>query len=128
MSSKSVIYTPGATVKSDNYAGMVSITIPAGGTESLTLASSTACKVDNMILNFKDANGVSEATGSINVNLIRDLGNNKSIKVGLLGTEIEGADSIAVNSINTWITSIKDSIEVTNNTDKDCIIVIDFIY
>lgn len=128
MSGKSVVYTPGATGKSANYAGTVSDTIPAGGDKSLTLASYTACKVDNIILNFKDTGAESGmATGSININLTRDVGNN-SIKVGLLSDELEDAVSVVVNNIGMWITSVNDSIEITNNTDTDCIIVIDFIY
>jgi hypothetical protein len=128
-SAKSTVYTPGATGKSNSYAGTVSDTIPAGGYKSLTLASYTACKVDNIILNFKDAGTESGiATGSININLTRDLSNGNNIKVGLLSDELEDAASVVVNNIGMWITSVNDSIEITNNTDTDCIIVIDFIY
>lgn len=128
MSSKSAVYTPGATGKSNSYAGTVSDTIPAGGYKSFTLASYTACKVDNIILNFKDVGTESGmATGSININLTRDLGND-NIKVGLLSDNLEDAVSVVINNIGMWITSVNDSIEITNNTDTDCIIVIDFIY
>lgn len=116
------------TGKSNIYVGSVLNTIAAGTSKSITLAAQSVCRVDSIILNFVDTNNNrAEAEGDISVSALRKV-DDKTVSVGLLTETLENTSNLRVSDIGVWITDTDDAITVTNNTDKTCIIVIDFIY
>jgi hypothetical protein len=118
------------TGKSNIYVGSVLNTIAAGTSKSITLAAQSVCRVDSIILNFVDTDNnmaVAAAQGDISVSALRKV-DDKTVSVGLLTETLENTSNLRVSDIGVWITDTDDAITVTNNTDKACIIVIDFIY